>query len=108
MSGLDWSERTLFNDLDHGPFGFERALGALKAGYRVQRAGWNGKGMWIRLNVHGSIVNLRVGERDEGLRVDWPSLPRLPYIEMKTATDELVPWLASQTDLLAGDWSVIS
>jgi hypothetical protein len=30
----------------------------------------------------------------------------LPYIYMKTAQDDLVPWLASQTDVLAEDWGI--
>lgn len=56
---------------------------------RVTRAGWNGKGIWLALQ--------------------WPdrnSKMTLPYIYMKTADDQLVPWLASQSDLLAGDWKV--
>ena len=31
----------------------------------------------------------------------------LPYIYMKTADDNLVPWLASQTDILAQDWIMV-
>ena len=68
---------------------FGRALDALKASLRVSRAGWNGKGMWLALQ--------------------WPdarSKMTLPYIYMKTAQGGLVPWLASQTDILADDWSV--
>ena len=34
-------------------------------------------------------------------------LPILPFISMKTSDDKLVPWLASQTDVLAEDWSVV-
>ena len=30
-----------------------------------------------------------------------------PYIEMKTADDQLVPWVASQTDMLAEDWETV-
>lgn len=63
------------------------ALEALKAGARVQRAGWNGKGMWLALQ-----------------RPDNSSKMNLPYIYMSTVTGDLVPWLASQTDMLADDW----
>ncbi len=66
---------------------FGEALEALKAGRRVSRDGWNGKGMWIALQ-----------------RPDANSKMTLPYIYMSTATRDLVPWLASQTDLLAEDW----
>lgn len=53
------------------------------------RRGWNGKDMYITLQ-----------------RVDANSKMTLPYIYMKTATDSLVPWVASQTDLLSNDWEV--
>jgi hypothetical protein len=68
---------------------FGQALEELKAGNRVARSGWNGKGMWLELQVP-----------------DAHSKMTLPYIYMKTAQDDLVPWLASQTDVLAEDWSV--
>lgn len=66
---------------------FGWALQQLRAGLRVFRSGWNGKGMWLALQVPtgGSKMTL-------------------PYIYMKTADDQLVPWLASQTDVLASDW----
>jgi len=68
-------------------YSFSTALDWIKAGSRVARAGWNGKGMWITLQPP-----------------DAHSKMSLPYIYMKTADDKLVPWLASQTDLLADDW----
>ena len=69
---------------------FSEALDALKGGFRVYRGGWNGKKMWIRLQVPNEKSKMT-----------------LPYIYMKTADDELVPWLASQTDVLAEDWSIV-
>ena len=66
-------------------FGF--ALQMLKVGRKVWREGWNGKGMWLMLQVP-----------------DEHSKMGLPYIYMKTVQDKLVPWLASQTDMLAEDW----
>lgn len=71
-------------------FGFDCALAALKDGFRVRRDGWNGKGMWVKLQTPTS-----------------KSMMTLPYIFMKTAQDDLVPWLASQTDILAGDWEIV-
>lgn len=71
-------------------FGFEEALSLLKDGQRVARAGWNGKGMWIAIQ-----------------RPDENSMMGLPYIYMSTVSRKLVPWLASQTDLLAEDWHII-
>ena len=69
---------------------FSGALIALKNGYRLARTGWNGKGMWIALQTP-----------DEG------SANTLPYIYMITVDGHRVPWLASQTDLLADDWVVL-
>lgn len=69
---------------------FGDAVRALKTDARVSRAGWNGKGMWLALQVP-----------------DAHSKMSLPYIYMKTADEKLVPWLASQTDVLADDWSVV-
>jgi len=66
------------------------AVEALKRGGKVQRAGWNGKGMWLELQ-----------EPDNGSKMT------LPYVYMYTAQGDLVPWLCSQTDLLANDWSVV-
>ena len=55
---------------------------------RFTRTGWNGKGMFISKVV--------------------PDCPvKLPYLVMFTATKQFVPWLASQTDMLAEDWMEI-
>ena len=72
---------------------FGQALEALKNGNRVCRRGWNGKKMWLRIVIPGGDA------KDYDLGYE-----NLPYIEMKTADDKLVPWLASQTDVLAEDW----
>jgi hypothetical protein len=66
------------------------AIEALQDGYAVTREGWNGKGMWLELQVP-----------------DDNSKMTLPYVFMVTVTDDLVPWLCSQTDLLADDWQVV-
>lgn len=73
-----------------GGLTFGDALSLLKRGTKVARAGWNGKGMWLELQVP-----------------DANSKMTLPYIYMKTADDKVVPWLASQTDMLAEDWGVV-
>lgn len=69
---------------------FGDAVHYLKQGKKVTRSGWNGKGMWLELQVP-----------------DAGSKMTLPYIFMFTATGDLVPWLASQTDVLAEDWMVL-
>ena len=68
---------------------FGWALEQLKLCSKVSRKGWNGKGMYLELQVP-----------DDGSKMT------LPYIYMKTAQGDLVPWLASQTDLLSNDWEV--
>jgi hypothetical protein len=84
---------------------FGWALRQLRSGLKVQRAGWNGKGMWICLQKAypgGIPINLNTSQSTgfpEGSVHKF-----LPYIMMKTADDSFVPWLASQTDVLSTDW----
>lgn len=78
------------------PFSF--ALEALKEGATVARKGWNGKGMFLRM-VSGKQYDVACGiARD---------LELAPWIGMKTADGKFVPWLASQTDMLAEDWVIV-
>ena len=72
-------------------FDFGEAVDRLKDGHRVARKGWNGKGMFLELQVP-----------------DVNSKMSLPYIYMKTADDNLVPWLASQKDVLSEDWVLVT
>lgn len=80
-------------------FDFSTALQALKAGKRVARQGWNGKGMWLR-EAGPYIVQ-------DGPGVDGINTSR-KFIEMRAADGSFVPWLASQTDLLADDWTEVA
>lgn len=86
---------------------FGDAVAALKEGLRVARSGWNGKGMFLYYvpenkypasrNEHGTMIG--VFEDD--------MVPYGAYIAMKTAQNNVVPWLASQTDVLAEDWQIV-
>ncbi len=69
---------------------FGDAVAMLKEGERVTRKGWNGKGMYLELQ-----------------RPDAHSKMTRSYIYMKTVDDQLVPWVASQTDILAEDWTCL-
>ena len=84
---------------------FGSALQALKNGQKVARAGWNGKGMFLFL-VPGSTFKVSraplLGIYPEGTEINY-----CPHIDMKTADEKIVPWLASQTDVLAEDWCVV-
>lgn len=83
---------------------FGQALTALKSGSRVARAGWNGKGMWLGLVTDWSPMSTPRWS-EAGLMT---GVRMLPWIGMKTADAGFVPWLASQTDVLADDWAVVS
>lgn len=68
---------------------FSDALAACKQGTKITRAGWNDPGQWVALQVP-----------------DEHSKMGLPYLYIRTVSGDLVPWLASQGDLLADDWRV--
>lgn len=98
-----WSPKEAFEaayrECDAMTFGL--AVDALKLGHKVARKGWNGKGMWLGL----------VGGDQWRLAFTAPlacgDAAPLPWIGMKTADNKFVPWLASQTDVLAEDWEII-
>lgn len=69
---------------------FSQALEMLKDGYCICRHGWNASGMYLDLQYP-----------------DEHSKMRKPYIFMSPVDGELVPWVASQTDLLAEDWEAL-
>ena len=89
---------------------FGQAIASLKAGKKVARKGWNGKGMYLWLKLGNTIQKdwckdtmlLEVCEANGG------SVEGLPTICMKTADNKvLTGWLASQTDMLANDWILV-
>ena len=85
--------------------GFGAALAYLKAGHKVARRGWNGKEMFLFL-VKGSTFKVNrpplLGIYPEGTEINYQA-----HIDMKTAQGTIVPWLASQTDVLAEDWEFV-
>ena len=83
---------------------FGKALEALKAGKKVAREGWNGKGMFLFLAKTTDIET----EADLSCCEEMGGELVLPSIVMKTADDHFcVGWLASQTDMLAEDWVIV-
>ena len=83
---------------------FGQALEAMKDGFSVARHGWNGKGMFL-YHVPAAIykTQTQVAKDVFGEEVEYSA-----YIAMKTAQGNVVPWLASQTDVLAEDWVMVS
>ena len=84
---------------------FGDALMLLKNGQKVARLGWNGKGMFLFL-VPGSVFKVNrlplLGIYPEGTEINY-----CPHIDMRTADGKIVPWLASQADVLAEDWVIV-
>lgn len=74
---------------------FGYALMAAKNGYKIQRTGWNGNGMWVRVQFP-----------------DEHSKMTCPYLYIEYPEDHPIypglrcPWLASQTDIMAEDWEI--
>jgi hypothetical protein len=91
----------------HPYHGFDWAIRQLRGGGKLARKGWNGKGMFVVLQKgypDGIPINKNTAEATgipEGTTIKF-----LPYLMMKTADGAFVPWLASQTDILAADWEL--
>lgn len=83
---------------------FGLVLGHLKEGGKATRAGWNGKNQFVFL-VGGSTFQVNraplLGIYPEGTEIRYRS-----HIDIRTADGSIVPWVASQTDLLAEDWEL--
>ena len=95
---ISWSPKDQFDNAyrEIGGMTFGQAIEAMKRGDKVSRSGWNGKGLWLELQAPNSNSKMT-----------------LPYIFMsypsdaKTTPGARVPWLASQTDMLAEDWAIV-
>jgi hypothetical protein len=87
---------------------FSDALNAVKSGNKISRSGWNGHNQFVVYQKgypDGIPINRNTAEATgipEGTTCSF-----LPYLLMYTVNGSFVPWLASQTDLLAGDWEVV-
>lgn len=83
---------------------FSEALDAVKQGKLIQRLGWNGKGMFVYYVSPGSYP-----AKMESIKGKFENdmVPYGAYLAMKTAQGNVVPWLASQTDILAEDWIIL-
>lgn len=86
-------------------FSFSIALDLLRAGDKLARRGWNGADRFLFL-VPGSRFEVNrpplLGIYPYGTEIVYQ-----PHIDMKTAPGSIVPWLCSQTDMLATDWYVV-
>jgi hypothetical protein len=104
---VSWSPEDVFNraykPTDGMSFGL--AVEAMKQGFKVSRAGWNGKGMF--LYFVGADHYMAKTEAAKNFYGENSMVPYRAYIAMKTVTNEVVPWVASQSDILENDWSIV-
>ena len=96
-----WSPKDVFEESyrEVNGMSFGLAIEALKKGYKVARSGWNGKGIFIELQVpdiNSKMTSPYIFIDTTGLETNNPNAPK-----------SRVPWLASQTDMLADDWQII-
>lgn len=98
---VSWSPKDVFEKAyratDEMTFGL--AIEALKMGHRVARKGWNGKGIFLELQTPTKTSKMT----SPYIYIDTTGLQG----DNKYAPKSLVPWLASQTDMLAEDWVII-
>ena len=115
---VSWSPADVFDRAYRPTTGmtFGLAIEALKAGKKVSRAGWNGKGMWLSLSCDGErevpAENFWSPHNAQFARDNGGTAIVLPSITMKTTNAQgrvaiLMGWLASQTDMLSQDWEIV-
>jgi len=100
---ISWSPKDVFERAYKPTHGmtFGLAIEAMKLGKKVSRTGWNGKNMWLRYYDPYLDKQFPISEIEpaEGTPIPW--------IGMKTAQEQFVPWLASQSDILGEDWFIL-
>lgn len=101
---ISWSPKAAFEaayrDVEKGCT-FGHAVELLKSGFKLARKGWNGKGMYI------SYVDPKEWNSSE-LESPWDEdLKPRPWIGIKTVDNEYMPWVPSQSDVLAEDWVIL-
>lgn len=102
-----WSPKDVFETAYHRADGmsFGLAIEASKAGHKIQRAGWNGKGMFVyHIPVGRYPARTEAAKSISGAdgKVSYGA-----YLAIKTVSGEVIPWLASQADMLANDWRIV-
>jgi hypothetical protein len=113
-----WCPKRQFEEankpLDSMPFG--HAIEAARLGKKIARSGWNGKGMFVAFMPALSLPpfssqapGAKVNDRTAKFIGENTPLDSQPYFAMWTAQGKWQPgWLASQSDMLADDWMVVS
>jgi len=115
---ISWSPAAQFDNAYRETCGlsFGRAIEALKKGFKVARAGWNGKGMWLLFVQGTELAMLHPGtpyaKALSTATAECNACEILPHIDMWTINAHgrramLPGWVASQTDMLADDWEIV-
>lgn len=101
-----WSPKDVFEAAYRETSGmsFGLAIEAAKMGKKIARAGWNGNGMFL-YHVPAAAYAPSTDVAKEAFGGE--NVPYGAYIAMKTVQGNVVPWLASQTDMLADDWRIV-
>ena len=101
-------------------FSFGMATVAMESGDQVLRQGWNGKGMYLMLfsksdfciKCEDESVDLPIDDENEnpihhmGIEEDGKFLSLCDFVLLRTADGKVIPWNASQADMLAKDWMI--
>jgi hypothetical protein len=107
---ISWSPKAQFDNAYRNiktGVGFGHALEMMQQGFKVARAGWNGKGMWLIYVPGSESVKPVAGTPYSKAGVTEPTNINA-HIDMMTADGSMQPgWLASQTDMLATDWYAV-
>lgn len=107
---ISWSPRDVFRKSYHKAgigLTFGEAIESLKAGHKIARAGWNGKGMFLYYVGPGRYPPSTPTGTEIASEHKDHLVPYRPYIAMFTVDRDVVPWLASQSDVLEEDWVVV-
>jgi len=96
-----WSPQSAFDNayrrINNLTFGL--AIEAAKKGEKIARHGWNGVGIFVKLQrprIDSKMTHPYLYMDTTGLQTNNPNAPKV-----------IIPWLASQTDMLAEDWFIL-
>lgn len=84
---------------------FGLATEAMKLGNRVERAGWNGKGMFVYL-VPANSYPAQTGAAKAHFG-DGAMVPYNAYMAIKNVDGTVSTWVPSVNDCLAEDWRIV-
>lgn len=102
-----WSPKDVFEAAYRrtGGMSFGLAIEAAKKGHKIQREGWNGKGMFV-YHIPVGRYPART-EAAKSIAAGDGKVSYGAYLAIKTVSGEVIPWLASQADMLADDWRIV-